>query len=48
MQHAWEITKIRSSFIGKLEGNRPFGRPRRRWEDYIEVDHKYEGRVQTG
>ena len=24
--------------VGKLEGNRPLGRPRRRWEDNIKVD----------
>jgi hypothetical protein len=23
--------------VGKWEGNRPFGRPRRRWEDNIKV-----------
>jgi hypothetical protein len=26
--------------IGKPEGNRPFGRPRCRWEDNIRMDHK--------
>jgi hypothetical protein len=24
--------------VGKLEGNRPLGRPRRRWEDNIKMD----------
>jgi len=24
--------------VGKPEGKRPLGRPRRRWEDYIEMD----------
>jgi hypothetical protein len=24
--------------VGKLEGNRPLGRPRRRWEDNINID----------
>jgi len=24
--------------VGKLEGKRPFGRPRRRWEDNIKMD----------
>jgi hypothetical protein len=24
--------------VGKPEGNRPFGRPRRRWEDNIKID----------
>jgi hypothetical protein len=26
--------------VGKLEGKRPFGRPRRRWEDNIRMDLK--------
>ena len=25
--------------VGKPEGKRPFGRPRRRWEDNIKMDH---------
>jgi hypothetical protein len=24
--------------VGKLEGKRPLGRPRRRWADHIEMD----------
>jgi hypothetical protein len=24
--------------VGKPEGNRPLGRPRRRWEDNIKID----------
>ena len=24
--------------VGKPEGKRPLGRPRRRWEDYIKID----------
>jgi hypothetical protein len=24
--------------VAKLEGKRPLGRPRRRWEDYIKMD----------
>jgi len=24
--------------VGKLEGKRPFGRPRRRWDDNIKMD----------
>ena len=27
-------------FMGKPEGNRPLGRPRRRWEDNIRMDHQ--------
>jgi len=29
--------------VGKLEGKRPFGRPRRRWEDNIKMDLKEVG-----
>jgi hypothetical protein len=25
-------------FVGKLEGKKPLGRPRRRWEDNIKMD----------
>jgi hypothetical protein len=27
-------------FVGKPEGNRQLGRPRRRWEDNIKIDHR--------
>jgi hypothetical protein len=27
-----------SVVVGKLEGGRPLGRPRRRWEDNIKID----------
>jgi len=26
--------------VGKLEGKRPFGRPRRTWEDNIQMDFR--------
>jgi hypothetical protein len=26
------------ALVGKPEGRRPLGRPRRRWEDYIKMD----------
>jgi hypothetical protein len=26
-------------FVGKLEGKRPVGIPRRRWDDNIKMDH---------
>ena len=29
--------------MGKLEGERPLGRPRRRWEDNIKMDSKEVG-----
>ena len=35
--------------MGKPEGKRPLGRPRRRWEDNIKMDlGKWEGVVGTG
>jgi hypothetical protein len=35
MWHAWEKTEVYKVSVGKPEGNRPLGRPRRRWEDEI-------------
>jgi len=29
--------------VGKSEGKRPFGRPRRRWNDSIKMDFHYVG-----
>jgi hypothetical protein len=29
--------------VGKPEGNRPLGRPRRRWEDNIKTDLRHTG-----
>jgi hypothetical protein len=35
--------------VGKPEGKRPLGRPRRRWEDNIKMDlHEVDWRVWTG
>ena len=34
--------------VGKPEGKRPLGRPRRRWEDYIKVFRKWDVRAWTG
>jgi 3-oxoacyl-ACP reductase-like protein len=34
--------------VGKPEGKRPLGSPRRRWEDNIKMDVKLEGVVGTG
>ena len=31
--------------VGKPEGKRPLGRPRRRWEDNIKMDLREVGRV---
>ena len=32
-----------SVLVGRPEGKRPFGRPRRRWEDNIKMDSKEVG-----
>ena len=34
--------------VGKPEGKRPMGRPRRRWEDNIKMDLREVGGVETG
>jgi hypothetical protein len=33
-----EERKVYKVLVGKLEGKRPLGRPRRRWEDRIRMD----------
>jgi hypothetical protein len=33
-----EMKNVYSLLIGKLEGKRPLGRPRSRWEDNIRMD----------
>jgi hypothetical protein len=39
MWHAWERRdKMYKVLVGKPEGKRPLGRPRRRWEDGIRMD----------
>jgi hypothetical protein len=37
MWQAWERTG-KCALVGKQEGKRPLGRPRRRWEDGIRMD----------
>jgi hypothetical protein len=40
--HVARMGEVRGAFyilVGKSEGRRPLGRPRRRWEDNIEMDH---------
>ena len=40
---------VHKVLVGKPEGKRPLGRPRRRWEDNIKMDfRKWEGIVGTG
>jgi hypothetical protein len=44
--HVPRIGEMRNAYkilIGKPEGKRPFGKPRRRWEDNIMVDLKERG-----
>jgi hypothetical protein len=38
MWHAWERRELCKVLVGKPEGRRPLGRPRRRWEDGIRMD----------
>ena len=35
---------VHKVFVGKPEGKRPLGRPRRRWEDNIKMDRQEVGR----
>jgi hypothetical protein len=40
-RHVARVGEMRNSYtilVGRPEGKRPFGRPRRRWEDNIRVD----------
>jgi hypothetical protein len=36
--HMGEGKGVYRDLVGKLEGQRPLGRPRRRWEDNIKMD----------
>ena len=44
MKWMWNVARMRGRrglytvFVGKLDGKRPLGRPRRRWEDNIKID----------
>jgi hypothetical protein len=42
MWYAWE-RKVYKVLVGKPEGRRPLGRPRRRWEDGIRMDFRETG-----
>ena len=35
---------VHKGLVGKPEGKRPLGRPRRRWENYIKMDLQEVGR----
>ena len=36
--HMGEGSDVHRVLVGKLDGKRPLGRPRRRWEDNIKMD----------
>jgi hypothetical protein len=38
MGHVGEERNMYKVLMGKTEGKRPFGRPKRRWEDGIRMD----------
>ena len=44
MAHMGEGRGVHSVLVGKPEGKRPLGRPRRRWEDNIKMDLQEVGR----
>jgi len=54
MRWAWHVARmgerrgVRRVLVGKPEGKRPLGRPRRRWEDNIKMDFREVGGVETG
>jgi hypothetical protein len=39
----WESRDVYMDLVGKPEGKRPLARPRRRWEDNIEMDFQEVG-----
>jgi hypothetical protein len=41
--HLGEERKVVKVFVGKPQGKRPLGRPRRRWEDGIRMDLRETG-----
>ena len=43
-----EWRRVHRVIVGKPEGKRPLGRPRRRWEDNIKMDLREVGGVETG
>jgi hypothetical protein len=39
----WEVRGAYNILVGRPEGRRPLGRPRRRWEDNIKMDLRETG-----
>jgi hypothetical protein len=49
MRSAGDVAGMEELWWGKTKGKRPFGRPRRRWEDNIKMDLQRVGcRAWTG
>jgi len=46
--HMGERKGVYRVLVGKPEGNRPFGRPRRRWEDVRWIFRKWGMEIWTG
>jgi hypothetical protein len=44
----WEKRNLHGILVGKPEGKRQLGRPRRRWVDNIKIDLREMGMVWTG
>ena len=44
MAHTEEGRGVHKGLVGKPDGNRPLGRPRRTWEDNIKMDLQEVGR----
>jgi hypothetical protein len=42
--HMWEKRNVYRILVGKPEGRRPLGRPRRKWVDNIKIDLREIGR----
>ena len=38
MERRWERREVCRVLVGKPEGKRPLGKPRRKWEDNIKMD----------
>jgi hypothetical protein len=43
MWHVWGRRSAYTALVGKSEGRRPLGRPRRKWEDNIKMDFREVG-----
>jgi hypothetical protein len=44
MWHVWgEKRDAYKALVGKCEGRKPLGRPGRKWENNIKMDHKETG-----